>query len=629
MEREGRDRKQREAKEKGKKHCVFKHREAPIEGISSMAALLRTLIVFPLLLTVHSQFWLPNPFRGSNDDQDKNAGLKLPGITIPILGSIGIGGDTDKADQGANPTFETDYKGLWMLLSADSGANAMHVNLLPNNKIIMFDATAFRMSTLKLPNGECIPYKDDKKRDKEDCWSHGVEFDYNTGYKRPLKMVFDPWCSSGGLTADGILISTGGWKDGTRTVRYMDTCEDCDWKEFQYTLADARWYATQITLADGGFFLVGGRKSFSYEYVPPEGKSNAESIKFPFLYQTTDIEENNLYPFVHLSSDGNVFIFANNRSVLLNPKTNKIIKEFPILEGGSRNYPASAMSALLPIKLYVKNAATIAVEVIICGGAKPQAYTLAQNSIFIPALQDCNRLQITKPNAQWKKETMPTPRVMGDMLNLPNGDLLILNGAKQGTSAWYSAEDPNLNPILYSPYKPMNQRFKVLNPTIIPRMYHSAVALLPDGKVLVGGSNPNPGYNFTAKYPTEMRIEKFSPPYLDPALAIHRPIIIEEASETTLTYEKNFMVQFRLGELFVDKRDVKVSMYAPPFTTHGYSMNQRLLLLGKVEVREVFPTVYQVNVVAPPTREVAPAGYYLIFVVYRGVPSKAMWVQIK
>lgn len=55
-------------------------------------------------------------------------------------------------------------------------------------------------------------------------------------------MVFDPWCSSGGLTADGILISTGGWKDGTRTVRYMDTCDDCDWKEFQYTLADARWY---------------------------------------------------------------------------------------------------------------------------------------------------------------------------------------------------------------------------------------------------------------------------------------------------------------------------------------------------------------------------------------------------
>lgn len=189
MERERRGRKQREAKEKGKKHCGFKHREAPIEGISSMAALLRTFIVFPLLLvTVHSEFWFPNPFRGSNDDQDKNLGFKLPGITIPILGSDGIGSDTDKVDQGANPPFETDYKGLWMLLSADSGANAMHVNLLPNNKIIMFDATAFRMSTLKLPNGECIPYKDDKKRDKEDCWSHGVEFDYNTGYKRTLKV---------------------------------------------------------------------------------------------------------------------------------------------------------------------------------------------------------------------------------------------------------------------------------------------------------------------------------------------------------------------------------------------------------------------------------------------------------
>ena len=177
---------------------------------------------------------------------------------------------------------------------------------------------------------------------------------------------------------------------------------------------------------------MGGRRSYSYEYVPPEANTNPKAIKFPFLDETTDMDENNLYPFVHLSTDGSVFIFANNRSVLLDPKTNKIIREFPVLGGGSRNYPASGMSALLPIKLYVQNAAVIQAEVIVCGGAKPEAYGLSQKGTFIPALQDCNRLKITKPNALWKKETMPTPRCMGDMLILPTGDLLILNGAKLG-----------------------------------------------------------------------------------------------------------------------------------------------------------------------------------------------------
>jgi len=199
-----------------------------------------------------------------------------------------------------------------------------------------------------------------------------------------------------------------------------------------------------------------------------------------------------------------------------------------------------------------------------------------------------------------------------------------------GTAGWYLADEPNLTQVLYSPDKPRNQRFKELNPSKIPRMYHSASTVLPDGRILVGGSNPNAGYNFTAKYPTEMRIEKFSPPSLDPGLDVQRPEIMVESSEATLAYGEKFSVQFKLATLFVDKSDIKVTMYAPPFTTHGYSMNQRLLVLGKVDVEQaLLPGVHNVEVMAPPTRAVAPPGYYLLFMVYRGVPSKGMWVQIK
>ena len=47
-------------------------------------------------------------------------------------------------------------------------------------------------------------------------------------------------------------------------------------------------------------------------------------------------------------------------------------------------------------------------------------------------------------------------------------------------------------------------------------MYHSEAILLPDGRVLVSGSDPqtdNP--DGTVKYPEEFRIEVYIPPYLN------------------------------------------------------------------------------------------------------------------
>lgn len=180
---------------------------------------------------------------------------------------------------------------------------------------------------------------------------------------------------------------------------------------------------------------MGGRRSYSYEFVTVDNRISAKTTFFPFLDETTDLDENNLYPFVNLLPDGNLFVFANSRSIILDPRNNKVIRELPRLIGGSRNYPASGMSALLPMKLENKtDARRVNAEVIVCGGAKPSAYrAVEKNQTFMPALRDCARIVVTNPNAQWKKEAMPSRRVMGDMLILPTGDLLMLNGATKGT----------------------------------------------------------------------------------------------------------------------------------------------------------------------------------------------------
>ncbi|KAK7314436.1 hypothetical protein VNO77_32960 [Canavalia gladiata] len=540
-----------------------------------------------------------------------------------------------EADAPGKPDLETNFGGSWELISQDSGVSAMHVNLLPTNKIIVYDATIYRLSRLRYPNGvPCVPYIDfNTKEERQDCYAHAMEYDIETNQVRALRVTQEPWCSCGGLAPDGTLVSSGGFLEGAKTVRFIGGgCKNCEWREYGDKLKDERWYATQILLSNGDFIVIGGRKAYSYEFLPKEGQASEKPYFFPFLYETSDIDENNLYPFVHLSIDGNLFVFSNNRSLLLNPITNKVVRTFPVLPGGSRNYPASGMSTLLPIELDSGN--NIKVEVIICGGNTHDSFYLAETKkVFLPALQDCNRMIITDPNPTWDTEQMPSRRTMGDALVLPNGHVLFINGAQNGTAAWWDADEPNFHPVLYNPKKPKGQRFKVLNPSQIARMYHSTSAVLPSGKIWVAGSNTHNTYKDNDKFPTETRVEAFSPPYLDQNFDKFRPQIIANTPvQKKMNYGAKFGLEFSIlndEDHSLTKNDFKVTMYFPPFTTHGFSMNQRLVVLKILKIIKSSKGVYRARLEAPPSGSVAPPGFYLIFVVHRGVPSKGMWVKIE
>lgn len=56
-----------------------------------------------------------------------------------------------------------------------------------------------------------------------------------------MQVLTDPWCSSGGLSPDGTVVSTGGWHDGGRAVRYLPECATCDWREYPTALTGERW----------------------------------------------------------------------------------------------------------------------------------------------------------------------------------------------------------------------------------------------------------------------------------------------------------------------------------------------------------------------------------------------------
>ena len=91
------------------------------------------------------------------------------------------------------------------------------------------------------------------------------------------------------------------------------------------------------------------------------------------------------------------------------------------------------------------------------------------------------------------------------MVSLPDGTMLIVNGALQGYGGFGLANNPNFNAVLFDPTQPIGQRFSILNNTIVARMYHSEATLLPDGRVLISGSDPQ-----SPDYPEEFRIEVIS-----------------------------------------------------------------------------------------------------------------------
>jgi hypothetical protein len=510
-----------------------------------------------------------------------------------------------------------DLPGTWELLVPNAGIASMHTAVTRYNTVVLLDRTNIGPSRRMLPEGHCRNDPNDVTL-KRDCYAHSVVLDLKTSEIRPLMILTDTWCSSGQFLPDGTLLQTGGDLDGLRKIRKFQPCEAdgfCNWVELKdVELVHGRWYATNQILPDGSVAIVGGRATSTIEYYPPR---ESGPVLFPFLAEVEDKQMDNLYPYVHLLPNGHLFIFANNKAVLYDYEANKIVRDYPPLNGGPRNYPSAGSSAMLALQGDFSTAV-----IVVCGGAQFGAFI--EKSTDTPAHGSCGRIVATAPDPVWEMEDMPFGRVMGDMVMLPTGEVLIINGAQAGTQGFEMASNPCLYPLLYRPDQPLGLRFMTLNPGTVPRMYHSTANLLPDGRVLLAGSNPHVFYKFEAEFPTELRIEAFSPEYLSLDRANLRPMI--EGIPETVSFGESFDVSVSVSLPVVGI--VEVNMGSAPFATHSFSQGQRLV---KLAVTSAFPDGdhrYKIQCTAPPNGMVAPPGYYMVFAVNQGVPSVARWVQL-
>ncbi|KAF8300523.1 hypothetical protein DL93DRAFT_2145682 [Clavulina sp. PMI_390] len=180
----------------------------------------------------------------------------------------------------------------------------------------------------------------------------------------------------------------------------------------------------------------------------------------------------------------------------------------------------SAATVLLPLTPENNYEATV----LFCGGSNiaVDAWNPATNVIIdIPADSTCVRIS-PDGDAKWEDDTsLPEGRTMGNFILLPNGTILLLNSGGMGT-AGYGTQDwtvgesyataPIHAPLIY--YSPNRTFSRVgLGNSKFDRLYHSTALLLPDGSVLVAGSDPHADYTINTTYPTEYRWELFFPWY--------------------------------------------------------------------------------------------------------------------
>jgi hypothetical protein len=162
-------------------------------------------------------------------------------------------------------------------------------------------------------------------------------------------------------------------------------------------------------------------------------------------------------------------------------------------------------------------------------------------------------------------------------------------------------------------------------------MYHSVATLLPNGTVLVTGSNPQGNVEIGTKYPTEYRIEIFTPPELQ--LNKPQPIITTiggnalNSIKHLFTYTQSIEVKINLSVTGFQQPLLQAALIRFGFVTHSQSMSQRyveLAITSVVAPIDATSTEYTLTISAPSDATLLPPGPCFLTILYDGTTCQFM-----
>ncbi|MFI2427540.1 galactose oxidase-like domain-containing protein [Streptomyces sp. NPDC018955] len=363
-------------------------------------------------------------------------------------------------------------------------------------------------------------------------------------------------------------------------------------------MKESRWYPTLTTLSDGRILSVSGLDDIG-QLVP--GKNEVYDPKTKKWAYTDEVRQFPTYPALFLMQNGKVFYSGSNAGYgpddvgrdpgVWDVETNKFTK-IPGLS--DPNMMETSGTVLLPPAQDEK-------YMVIGGGGVGESRLSSEKTRIVDLKADDPEF-VDGPSLD-KGTRYPQASV------LPNDEVLVTGGSED----YRGRGDSNiLEARLYDTEK--NEFRRVADP-LVGRNYHSGSILLPDGRVMVFGSdslyadkaNTKPGE-------FEQRIEIYTPPYLygddeRPELS-GGPESIARGESGTFTS--------------ADAASVKsVRLIRPSASTHVTDVDQRSIALDfKADGDEITVTV-------PENGNLVQSGWYMLFVNDGdGTPSKARWVRV-
>jgi hypothetical protein len=225
----------------------------------------------------------------------------------------------------------------------------------------------------------------------------------------------------------------------------------------------------------------------------------------------------------------------------------------------------------------------------------------------VPSVATTYVLDMTLASPAWRETArMMFARTFHTLTLLPDGTVLATGGGP--TTDAVGVGSAVLAAELWSP---VTETWTTLANMQKPRLYHSTALLLPDARVLVMGGGRFNGLNESTD---QLSSEFYSPPYLFKGA---RPAI--SSAPATAAYGGNISVQTPDAA-----RIASVSLVKLGSVTHSFNMDQRFLQLQFTATGGIL------NVQAPGNANLAPPGYYMLFILdTNGVPSVSAILQLQ
>jgi hypothetical protein len=474
---------------------------------------------------------------------------------------------------------QVNVQGQWTTLSNLMPINPVHVALLSNGNVLVVAGS-----------GNCPPSQSGCPSGPPYGPSNGsgalLVNPVNGQTISQFSLSWDMFCNGMVLLQDGTALIDGG------TIQYDPFYGQPQVAVFNpatgtftnvQNMAHGRWYPTVLTLGDGRVMTFSGLNENGNTNTAVEFYTAGSGWSTQYIAPWTP----DLYPRLHLLPNGEVFYSgAQTTSKLFNPSTQTWNTNVAHTNySGARTYGTSVLLPLTPATNYDP-------KVIIMGGGNPATNTteIIDMGASTPAWQ-------YGPN-------MSEQRIEMNAVILPNGKVLALGGS-------VNDEDTSTLSLNADLYDPATNTFSSAGVNASQRLYHSVALLLPDGTVWVAGGNPSRGtYNKT--------IEIYKPAYLfDSSGAIAtRPTITGVPS--SIAYGSTFSVTTP------DAANISsVVLVRNGTVTHAFGTDQREVGLSFAVGSGAL------TVTAPPNGNVAPPGYYMLFILNSsGVPSVASFVQM-